>query len=152
MPNSDLQGKTYEVDPLHHKYLGANISYEALKMRETRMKKAQEAKNTTEFDRYGGGETLKYIQNTLKIDRDALKSTKKIGMDTGRENQFIQTHEKDRDNANPTAVGGLPQMNKGSINRKIMSNKEVYNESITSEIKEIRYLIEYMNNNKKQKI
>jgi hypothetical protein len=151
MANSDLKGKTYEVDPLHHKYLGANISYEALKMRETRMKKAQEAKNVAEFDRYGGNETLKYIQNTLKIDRDGLKSTKKIGMDTGRENQFIRPHEKDRDNANPTAVGGLPKMNKGSINRKIMSNKEVYNESIEAEIGKIRYLIEYMNN-KKQKV
>jgi len=33
-----------------------------------------------------------------------------------------------------------------------MSNKEVYNEGLTKEISEIRYLIEYMNNNKKQNL
>jgi hypothetical protein len=73
-------------------------------------------------------------------------------MDAGRENQFIKKHTKDKDNANPTAVGGLPKINKGNISRKIMSNKEVYNESINTEINKIKYLMEYMNNNKKQKL
>jgi hypothetical protein len=71
-------------------------------------------------------------------------------MDAGRENQFIKSHEKDRDNANPTGVGGVPKVTKGSINRKIMSNKEVYNEELQKEISDIRYLIEYMTHNKKQ--
>ena len=73
-------------------------------------------------------------------------------MDAGRENQFIKKHDKDRDNANPTAVGGIPKMTKGSIKDKIMTNKEVYNEEITKEISKIKYLMEYMNNNKKTKI
>ena len=69
-------------------------------------------------------------------------------MDAGRENQFLKTHDKDKDNANPTRVGGLPKINKGNIYRKIMTNKEVYNESLKKEINQIKYLIEYMNNNK----
>ncbi len=73
-------------------------------------------------------------------------------MDAGRENQFIKSHEKDRDNANPTEVGGVIKVNKGSMNRKIMSNKEVYNEGLSDEISKIKYLIEYMNNTKKTKI
>ena len=40
----------------------------------------------------------------------------------------------------------------GNISRKIMQNKEVYNESINNEIKQIKYLMEYMNNNKKQNL
>ena len=72
-------------------------------------------------------------------------------MDAGRENEFLKKHEKDNDNANPTGVGGVPNLTKGNVYRKIMQNKEVYNESIDKEIEQIRYLIEYINN-KKQKI
>ena len=69
-------------------------------------------------------------------------------MDAGRENEFIKDHEKDK-SANATKVGGVPKITKGSVFRKIMTNKEVYNESINKEINEILYLMEYMNNNKK---
>jgi hypothetical protein len=53
---------------------------------------------------------------------------------------------------NPTGVS-VPKVTKGSNHdgsekNKIMSNKEAMNEEIAS----IRYLIEYMNNNKKNKI
>jgi hypothetical protein len=68
-------------------------------------------------------------------------------MDTGRENEFLEKHEKDRDNTNVTAVGGVPKIGKGKVLRKIMSNKEVYNESLKKEVDQIVYLIEYMNNN-----
>jgi hypothetical protein len=145
MANSQLQGKSYEIDPIHHKYLGASSSYEALKMHQSRMSKAKDLNNTPEFDRYGGDATLKYIGELLTQDRNVIKTKKKVGMDAGRENEFLGTHEKDRDNANPTGVGGVPMMHKGSINRKIMSNKEVYNESFDKEISSIKYLMEYMN-------
>ena len=148
MPNSLLQGKTYEIDPIHHKQLGTNMGYEALKMRISRMNKAKELPNQTEFIRLGGDETLKYMDSLLHQDRTQIKTKKKVGMDAGRENEFIKTHNKDSDNANPTGVGGVPMMHKGSVNRKIMSNKEVYNESLVKELSTIRYLMEYMNNNK----
>jgi hypothetical protein len=150
MSNSKLVGKSYPVPPEYQKYLGASISYPNLKMNKTRMSKSKDDKNFDEFKQRGGDETLKWIEQTLKTGRDAIYNIKKTGMDAGRENQFIKKHEKDKDNANPTAVGGLPKINKGNISRKIMSNKEVYNESISVELKQIIYLIEYMNNNKQK--
>ncbi len=150
MSNSKLDGKSYPVPPEYQKYLGASISYPNLKMNKTRMSKAKDDKNFDEFRQRGGDEALKWIEQTLKTDRDAIYNVKKTGMDAGRENQFIEKHEKDKDNANPTAVGGLPKINKGNISRKIMSNKEVYNESISVELKQIIYLMEYMNNNKQK--
>jgi len=131
-------------------------NHQAFAMEMSRLKKAKEAclttKNCSEFERLGGEEKLKEVESLVKTAKDANYNQKKVGMDAGRENQFIKAHDKDRDNANPTGVGGIPKMNKGSVNRKIMSNKEVYNESIEQEISEIRYLMEYMDNNKKQKL
>lgn len=149
MPNSELKNKIYNVDEEQQKFLGTTISYPNLKMSKSRLEQAKEAKDFNEFNRRGGDETLKWINNTLKTDRDSLYNNKKVGMDAGRENQFIKTHDKDKDNANPTAVGGLPKINKGNVSRKIMNNTEVYNESFDSEIKGIKYLIEYMNKNNK---
>jgi hypothetical protein len=150
MPNSKLEDKVYNVPEVHQKFLGGSISYPNLKMTKTRLNQVKKDGNIDEFKRKGGDEVLNWVEETLKTDRKAIYSVKKTGMDVGRENQFIRHHEKDKANANPTAVGGLPKINKGNISRKIMSNKEVYNESINAEIKQIRYLIEYMNNNKKQ--
>jgi len=128
-------------------------NHQAYAMEESRLKAAKEKctleKNCTEFHSLGGDNRLREVENLVKTNQDANKMQKKVGMDAGRENQFIKTHEKDRDNANPTGVGGLPKMTKGSVNRKIMTNKEVYNEELSKEISFIKYLIEYMNNNKK---
>jgi hypothetical protein len=131
-------------------------NHQAFAMEMSRLKKAKETcestKNCGEFSRLGGEQRLQEIEKLVKSAKDANYNIKKVGMDAGRENEFISTHEKDKDNANPTGVGGVPKINKGSMNRKIMSNKEVYNEGIDKEISEIRYLIEYMTNNKKQKL
>lgn len=134
---------------------GEAKNHQAFAMEVSRLKKAKEMCETTkscgEYTRLGGEERLKEVEGLVKTAKDTNYNTKKVGMNAGRENQFIKNHEKDRDNANPTGVGGIPKMTKGSINDKIMSNKEVYNEELSKEILEIRYLIEYMNN-KKQKI
>lgn len=151
--NSDLKDNIINIDKAHSDILGSKMKFSALKMRQTRMNQLKSAENFEEFNRLGGEQTLKYLENLVKTSENSNHSFKKTGMDAGRENQFIQTHEKDKDNANPTAVGGLPKINKGSISRKIMTNKEVYNESYEKEIKDIRYLMEYMDsNNKKQKL
>lgn len=151
--NSDLKDNIHNIDKTHHDVLGQKMKFSALKMRQTRMNQAKSAENFEEFNRLGGEKTLNYINNLIKTSENSNHSVKKTGMDAGRENQFIKTHEKDRDNANPTASsGGLPKINKGSISRKIMTNKEVYNESFEKELSSIKYLIEYMNNNKKQKL
>lgn len=152
MPNSKLVNKTYSVPAEYRQYLGDTISYENMKMSKTRLNKAKK-QNPDEYNRKGGDLVLSWIENELKKDTTAIHSAKKIGMDTGRENQFIKTHEKDKDNANPTdANSGMVKINKGTMYRKVMSGKEVYNESINTEIAQIKYLMEYMNNNKKQKL
>jgi hypothetical protein len=152
MPNKDLIGKTYNIDSEHQKFCGPTLTYDALKMKVSRLKKAKEDKNLNEFGRLGGDKTLIYLEGLIKTDRDAIKGVKTTGMKAGRENEFIRNHEKDTNNANPTGVGGVPKMTKGSINRKISQNSEVYNENLTKEIKDMKYLIEYLDNNKKSKI
>jgi len=148
MPNSELKDKIYNVPAQHQNFLGQTISYYNLKMTKSRLSKAKKEKDLAEFNRKGGENVLQWIENTLKTDRDAIYGKKKTGMNAGRENEFIKNHEKDK-SANPTRVGGVPKITKGSVFRKIMTNKEVYNESINKEINEILYLMEYMNNNKK---
>lgn len=146
MPNSQLKDKNFNTSD------DTKEKYTTLAMQESRLKKAREKGEKTgdwsEFKRLGGENELKRLENIIHTAQKTNHSLKKTGMDAGRENQFIQKHEKDRDNANPTAVGGIPKVNKGNIKDKIMSNKEVYNEALTKELSEIRYLIEYMNNNK----
>ena len=146
MPNSDLEGKYYPVPEHLQHFLGPSISYANLKMTKTRMNKAKNG-NPGEYTAKGGDNVLRWVEETLKKDRQTIHGVKQTGMKAGRENQFIRTHEKDK-SANPTAVGGLPKINKGNISRKIIDNKEVYNEGLDKEIREIKYLIEYMNNNK----
>ena len=150
MANSQMEGKTYAVPENLRTFLGNAITYENLKMTKTRLTQAKDSENLDEFNRKGGENALKWIEETLKTDRDSIYGIKKTGMEAGRENQFLKTHEKDT-SKNPTKVGGLPKMNKGNVSRKIMTGKEVYNESFEQDLKKIVYLIEYMNN-KKEKI
>jgi len=152
--NSDLKDNIINIDKAHKDILGDKMKFSALKMRQTRMNQAKDSKNFEEFNKLGGANTLSYLDRLITKSEDVNHGLKKTGMDAGRENQFIKTHEKDKDNANPTATGGgLPKINKGNISRKIMTNKEVYNESLEKEINSMKYLIEYMStNNKKQKL
>ena len=75
-------------------------------MTKSRLEQAKQAGNIPEFDRKGGDRTLKWIDTELNTDRSAIETKKQIGMDTGRENQFLKTHEKDK-SKNPTRVGGF---------------------------------------------
>lgn len=147
MSNSKLIDKIYPVPPYLQNFLGKTISYHTLKTKKSKMNQSKQD-DLTKFNSEGGDNVLKWVEETLKKDRDAIHNLKQTGMKAGRENQFIRKHEKDNHNANPTAVGGVPKITKGSVNRKIIDNKEVYNESIKKEISEIKYLIEYMNNKK----
>lgn len=149
MANTNLENNLYN-------YNGSKVKYTALAMKETRLKKAKEncekLGKCREFMSLGGDAELKKLENVIHTAQNTDYNVKKTGMDAGRENEFIETHEKDKDNSNPTGLGGIPKVTKGKISDKIMSNKEVYNEAIKKEISEIRYLIEYMTNNKKTKL
>jgi ligand-binding sensor protein len=149
MSNSNLKDKYYNID-------GEQLKYTAIAMRESRLKKAKELcdnnKNCTEFNKLGGQQKLNKYTEIIKKEQQIdykIKDEKRKG---GLENQFLEKHEKDRYNANPTQVGGVPLVTKGNTFDKIMSGKDIYNESVEKEINEIKYLIEYMNNNKKNKI
>lgn len=145
MPNSAIK------DNLFNTGNGAE-KYTSLAMQESRLKKAKKDGEDTgdfsEFNRLGGDAKLAQLSNLVKSAQNVNKGAKKTAMNAGMENQFIKTHEKDQ-NANPTGVGGMPIMHKGSMNDKIMTGKERYNESLTKEISEIRYLMEYITQNKK---
>lgn len=147
MPNSALKNKIYHTDDDNKE------KYTALAMQESRLNKAKEycqkTGDCTEFERLGGDTELKRLEATIHTAQKANYNIKKTGMNAGRENEFIKNHDKDHANANPTGIGGIPKINKGNIKDKIMTNKEVYNENLYNEISQIKYLIEYMNNNKK---
>ena len=147
MPNSDLIGKNFEVKNENlKKYLGNNISYENMKRKKSELEN-DKIKNINNYNKNGGDNVLKWIDNTLKTERDTIHNEKNTRMNAGEENQFKKEHTKDRDNTNITKIG-LPNLHKGSTNKNIMSNKVTYNEELQKEINSIKYLIEYMNNNK----
>jgi hypothetical protein len=149
MPNTALKDKLHNTGND-----GEKEKYTTLAMQESRLNKAkkhgEETGDWSEFKRLGGDNELKRLEAIIHTAQNVNYNVKKTGMDAGRENQFIEKHEKNRDNANPTGLGGVPKMSKGSIKNKIMTNKEVYNEEFSKEISDIRYLIEYMNNNKQK--
>jgi hypothetical protein len=172
MPNSDLKGKIYNVpEPVVSKVTAAlskyqnggdtkgykkakriantkEMSYEQMKMMLTFFNKYEDKDPDSEYY-LNGGETMKdWVSKTLGDSRDAIHHTKKIQMDTGRENVFKKTHEKDKANADPTRIR-MPKIHKGSKMRNIMNNDTVY-ESLDEEINHIKYLIEYFDNNKQK--
>lgn len=150
MPNLDLKNKEFKVnDSLVKDYFGGNtsVSYEYMnKVKSELTNKSNKNPNDTK--------ALKWIEKTLKTKIDAVDAPKRIIMQTDGQgskaggNAYKNTHQKDKDNADPTRVR-MPKIHKGKVSRQIMTNKVQY-ESISDEITEINYLIEYMNNNKKQ--
>lgn len=122
--------------------------YKAYAMEESRLKKAKEICETTrdcsEYNRLGGENRLREVENLVHHEQKKDKSRRETQKDTNPNNMYQKE--------DPTAVS-VPKVTKssdhdGSTKNKIMSNKEAMNEEIAS----IRYLIEYMNNNKKNKI
>jgi hypothetical protein len=174
MPNKDLNSKVYTVpDKVYNKIKqglktvdindkqgkGVKRAKDIVNNREVSYSQMNRLKNyftnndnnDNEFKLIGGKVTKNWVEDTLKQDTESIKKEKKVKMDGGLENQFIKTHEKDNDNANPTNPdGGLIDVTKGSTFDKVMTGDEVYkssdrkNEAYNREIKSIKYLIEYM--------
>jgi hypothetical protein len=107
---------------------------------------------------------LNWISKELEDASEEVRRPKEIRMQTGAPgskpsvnpdsngNNFLTGTHKDKDNANPMkSDGGLPSPHKGSMRRQIMTGQMQY-ENIDKEIEAARYLIEYMDNNKKNKI
>tara|TARA_R110000796_G_scaffold92618_2_gene196955 strand:+ start:1358 stop:1894 length:537 start_codon:yes stop_codon:yes gene_type:complete len=176
MPNNQLQNKTYTVpDKVFNRI---NQMLKQIKVSDDQTKGFKRAKDIVSdrqvsysqmnrlknyFDNYngdgsdnefkliGGKVTRKWIDDSLGQDTESIKKQKKAKMDGGLQNQFIKTHTKDNDNADPTDPnGGLVDFSKGSTMDNIMTGKQVYksserkNEAYDKEIQSIKYLIEYM--------
>jgi hypothetical protein len=96
--------------------------------------------------RLSGGDLMKdFVINGVAQLRSAIDNVKRSRMKAGEENQYKKTHTKDRDNANPTNVN---KANIQTSSDEIMDNRTTYSESYENEIDKMRYLIEYMDNNK----
>jgi hypothetical protein len=161
MPNSSLENQSFKVSDELRSTLKKNLekygkdnpkgSKRARKMITNPTVNYNEMKRMkTYFDNYDGdGSDVEYklnggdlgkdwVESTLNTARDTVDGIKRTRMDAGEENQFKKTHEKDKDNANPTGVG-MVKIHKGSDMRNIMNNTTVY-----EEIKQIKELIEYL--------
>lgn len=120
------------------------ISYSQMKRLKNYFDNYEGDGSDTEYKLIGGETMKKWIDKSLSTSRETVHAEKKVRMDAGEENQFIKTHEKDKDNADPTRVR-MPQIHKGSKLRNIMANDTIY-----EEIENIKYLINFMDNNTKQ--
>lgn len=81
--------------------------------------------------RLNGGKTMhNWVDSTLKRETDAIKSPKKIKMETGISNQFIKSHNKDVNKVNRQSLKmKLPKIHK-DISGQIWRGKPVYEEVI----------------------
>lgn len=116
--------------------------------------------NDSEYILNGGEVMRNWVNNTLENSTGTIKNEKTARMYAGEENQFIKTHKKDNDNPTrkPVTNVNLPKVTNSITNK---SNKKIFNqiysgkinyENLEREIEVVRYLIEYMNNNNKNKI
>ena len=154
MPNLDLKNKSFEVPKNLRSLLNDNesISYSNMNKKKSELNKKDKI---TPDDK----KVLEWLKNTLEKEITANEAPKRIKMETGASgnkeggNNFKKTHNKDRDNANPTAPGGIPDVGTMPNGRHIVNNTVGYvKEEYEKEMSKMRYLIEYMDNNKKTKL
>lgn len=174
MPNSQLKGKYFKVpdnvfnqinrnlstiNPDTEQAKGLNrakdivadrkISYSQMKRLKNYFDTYKGDGSDEEFNLVGGKITRMWVDKTLGSNRDSILQSKKAKKDGGLENQFLKTHEKDNDNANPTkANGGMIDIAKSSQSKNIMANSAIYQERYNKEIDSMMYLIEYMDKSK----
>lgn len=144
---------------------GETKNHQAFAMELSRLKKANsicdDNGNCEEFNRLGGDNRLSHLHDLVSKEREINYNKKKKGMDGGMENQFqkpkngtevsvaMVTKGYDHSSSSPkTELMGKDQLVKPDKN-KIISNKEALSEGLLTEISQIKYLIEYMNNNNK---
>lgn len=141
--NKDLVNKDYPVPENLRSILGNKITGNNMTTRISRLEKKEICSDLET-------EALTWLKNTYDGDRKRNDANKRVQMKAGKENAFIKTHTKDKDNANPTKVGGLAKVTSSGehskVSDQIENNRVQYYESVNAEIDAARYLIEYMNN------
>ena len=151
MPNKDINNKNYIVnDEIVKSVIGDNISGTNLTTIKSRLENKGELTNDEEI-------ALKWVKNKYNSERKSIDSIKRTQMDIGRENVYKDTHTKDKGNTNVTKIGGLAKLTNSTDNKhisggktsdNIKNNRVQYYESLDIELTDIKYLIEYLDNNK----
>jgi hypothetical protein len=137
MPNKNLANKTYEFN-------GQYLNYQALAMRLSRFNKARkdcsDNNDCAAYNNMGGDKKYYILKNIIKKAQDSDRNVKKAKMEGGMENAFIKDHTKDS-KANATKT---QNPRSSSVYKSIMAeNKNL------DEILKIKYLLEQVDNNKK---
>ena len=150
MPNIDLINKDYVVNgDSSRKYLGDKISGSNLTTIKSRLENKPDL--TPEEQ-----DALDWVTKKYDQERKTIDGVKRTQMNSGKENSYKKTHEKDKDNANPDKIGGLANfkttgdgkhINGGKTSDQLNNNRVQDYESINDEISEMKYLIEYLSNN-----
>lgn len=123
--------------------------HQAYAMELSRLKSAQkkclETNNCAEYNSLGGERRFQEIESVVEVPKKADEIRRKVQKDTNPNNMY----QKDE---SPTAVS-VPKVSRdsdhsGGEKHKILSNAQ----ALSEEISNIRYLIEYMNNNNDKQI
>ena len=148
MPNAALK------DNLYNDGNDNKEKYTALAMQESRLKKAkargEETGDWSEFHSLGGEVELKRLETIIHTAQDANYNAKDIARKGGKENAFQKQTKPTASNIKAARVTKNTHHAGPSVKNKIMTNTEALSEAITKEITDIKYLIEYMNNNNKK--
>jgi hypothetical protein len=152
--NEEYESATFQVPPQFHSLLGKEITGNNITTKISRLKDKQKLTNEEQ-------QVLRWLKGKDNAETNKIDAIKRIKMKTDAPgtkqggNNFIDTHKKDRNNTNPTKVGGLADMRvKGKhskVSDQIENNRVQYYESYNKEIEGMKYLIEYMNNNNNNK-
>lgn len=122
-------------------------NHQAYAMELSRLEKAKEIcekdKNCFEYNNLGGQNRHLELDNIVKTERDRDELRRKSQKDTNPNNMYQD--EKSPTDVSVTDVRKKAEKGGNKIN-KILSNSQ----ALSEEISNIKYLIEYMNNNKKQ--
>jgi len=152
MPRLSTERQVFNIkNPAFKNYFGGNDTATT-----EYMKKVKSEISNKDVKDINDEKLIKWIDDEFEKVHRPEDTKKRIGMETDapgtkmgadgtNSNHFKEFKGKD-DNAEPTRVR-MAKIKGGS--REIMKNSATY-ESINSEIDAAKYLIEYMNNNKKQ--
>ena len=149
MPNLDIHNKKFPVPKKFKKLIGNEISGNNMTTIMSRLRKKENKSKEEE-------ELLEYLEKEYENIADSIDNKKRIQMNLGRENTFKKTHTKDRKNKNVDKIGGMAKLTSSGKHTKtsnqLANNIVQYYESFDKEIKDMIYLIEYMDNNDKKNI
>ncbi len=124
-------------------------NHQAYAMELSRLKSAQkvcvDTNNCSEYNSLGGERRLQEIEPVVEVPKKADEIRRKVQKDTNPNNMYQK--EKSPTEVNVAKVS-RDSDHSGGAKHKILTNSQ----ALSEEISNIRYLIEYMNNNNDKQI